>query len=161
MASQLHKPIPEISPKRLAEFHAFVDRGEDHTCWNWRGYTLESGYGQFKLCCQSYRVHRLAYFIATGDQPGNQLVCHSCDNRRCCNPKHLFLGTNADNSADMVAKGRSGHPVGILHGRAKLSEHDVRAIRQSKANGPTLAQQYGVSISLIAMIRRRAIWRHT
>jgi hypothetical protein len=124
------------------------------------GYVLESGYGQFKLVSKNFRAHRIAFFLATGRQPGEWLVCHKCDNRLCCNPAHLFLGTNADNSADMAEKGRAAKQHGEKHGHAKLTEEDVVRIRISETTPTNIAVEYGVSPSLVCLIRRRAIWKH-
>jgi DNA invertase Pin-like site-specific DNA recombinase len=87
-------------------------------------------------------------------------VLHRCDVRHCVNPDHLFLGTQADNMADMVEKGRERHPVGIAHGRAKLTEQDVYIIRAAPGSQQAIADQYGVKQTTISSIKRRRIWRH-
>jgi len=137
-----------------------VNVTDPNRCWEWTGYILESGYGQIKLTYTNYRVHRLAYWLWYQEQPVNELVCHTCDNRRCCNPRHLFLGSNADNSEDMVAKGRAARQQGIKHGRAKLTESEVLMIRKSHDSGVGLAQKFGVSPALVSMIRNHKIWTH-
>lgn len=75
------------------------------TCWPWRGGCDRAGYGWFIYRSKQYRAHRLAFQFANAD-PGDLHVLHRCDNPPCCNPAHLFLGTQADNNADMMAKGR-------------------------------------------------------
>jgi hypothetical protein len=89
-------------------------------------------------------------------------VLHRCDNPPCCNPAHLFLGTDADNSDDKVSKSR--HPHGVTHGRAKLTEDDVRAIRATYAAEPvsqmTLAALYGVNQTIISDVVLRRSWKH-
>lgn len=78
-------------------------------CWEWTG-TLNGGkYGWINVSKKVWGVHRLMYFLYKGPIPEGLLVCHTCDNRRCCNPEHLWLGTKRDNALDMVAKGRAGN----------------------------------------------------
>ena len=74
-------------------------------CWEWQGRIDRYGYGQVRVRGKTGKAHREAYRAFHGD-PGKLLVLHTCDNRKCCNPKHLFLGTHKDNMADMVKKGR-------------------------------------------------------
>lgn len=91
-------------------------------------------------------------------------VCHHCDNPPCCNPSHLFLGTAADNAADMVAKARQ-HPLpGTANGYAKLDDEAVRAIRQIYAAGKTsqdeIATRFDIAQSTVSAIIRRERWPH-
>ena len=105
-----------------------------------------------------FLVHRIAYALGNGCTPGQLLVCHRCDNTRCCNPAHLFLGTYADNMADMCAKGRSG--VGEVNSRAKLTESLVQAILNSDEPRSALADHYGVTRATIDKILRGETWKH-
>lgn len=114
-------------------------------------------------------THRVAYALAWGD-PGDLLVCHSCDNKLCCNPSHMFLGTQADNVADMITKGRrvigvvppERRPRGESHHGAKLTESDVRDIRRAITEGGAtqreLAARYGVNPMAISNIRHGKRW---
>ncbi len=95
---------------RDEHFWARVDRTDDDTCWLWTGPSLPSGYGLIfwrngGVRFQGYS-HRVSWEIARGPIPDGLFVCHACDNTKCVNPKHLFLGTHQDNMHDMVAKGR-------------------------------------------------------
>jgi hypothetical protein len=98
-----------------------------------------------------------------GPAPGDLDVCHTCDNRGCVNPDHLFLGTRADNMADCKRKGRNWLPRGDFHPQRKLSGADVRVIRALLTKGMTnaaVAHRYGVSIGAIAAIRTGKSWAH-
>jgi len=75
-------------------------------CWEWQGATNEKGYGKFKLNGAVMRTNRVAWILANGMIGGALHVLHHCDNPTCCNPKHLFLGTNQDNVNDREQKGR-------------------------------------------------------
>ena len=154
------KRLPPLNPRPQERFWKQIILGRAETCWDWIGCVLESGYGQIKIDYTNYRAHRIAYYLVYGIDPGNQYVCHTCDNPKCCNPKHLFLGEPLDNSTDMVTKGRSSRQKGEKHGKAKLTEIQVRLIRKSNETPTRLAPRFGVSPSLISQIRHHRIWKH-
>ena len=127
-------------------------------CWNWRGED-ETYYPKFMRDDGTLQyAHRWSYENFKSAIPEGLCALHKCDNKRCVNPDHLFLGTQADNMADKVAKGRGCK--GITHGRAKLSEQDVIHIRASNKKGTELASEYNVSQQLISFIINRKIWTH-
>jgi hypothetical protein len=135
-------------------------------CREWAGSRSSTGYGRCYLGGKETLVHRLAYTVFFSD-PGDLFVCHKCDNPACCEPSHLFLGTPADNSADMVAKGRSSHLAHPTYGErnaaAKLTSSDVIEIRRLLASGHTLSllgPRYGVDPVTIAAVCDRRTWRH-
>lgn len=140
-------PIPEHKP-------------ELGPCWMWTASKQPTGYGQFAGEGRTtVFAHRQSWILAYGPIPDGLWVLHQCDNRACVRPDHLFLGTNADNVADMVAKGR--HPEGAASSSAKLSEDDVREIRRSYVPGsaPLLAARFGVSAGTISDVTRGRSWR--
>lgn len=126
------------------------------------GYRMEHG--------KRIYVHREAWEKVNGPIPNGLLVCHHCDNPPCREPEHLFLGTKRDNAIDMRNKGRGNWQTkpetvnrGENHGRAKLTEKDVRQIRgEPMYRGllTDLARKHGVTKALICSIRARRIWRH-
>lgn len=152
-----------IGPWNPARIFAYSE--DEGDCWIWRGSLNATGYGRTRVDGVHWAAHRLSWAVHNGPIPDGLFVCHRCDNRRCVKPAHLFLGTAADNNADMIAKGRSrpGHPDnrGEKNPRAKLSERDVMAIRDALSAGAigcVLARQYSVSKQLISAIRTGQRW---
>jgi hypothetical protein len=140
-------------------------------CWIWRGVVSPKGYGKFGTWdgtkTRVRQAHRVAWELTHGPIPAGLSVCHNCptgDNPGCINPSHLWLGTTAENQADMAAKGRARAPRGSAAWCAKLTEQDVRTIRARHAEGRTscvqIAATYGVDPHTIGMIVRRLTWRH-
>jgi hypothetical protein len=97
---------------------------ETTDCWEWQNATNNIGYGMFRWSTGKMRTaHRASYELYIGPIPANMLVCHKCDNPKCVNPEHLWVGTRKDNYDDMVSKGRHyTHPLGYKHA-FKTCEH--------------------------------------
>jgi len=154
------KQIPEPTDKQIERFWSKVNVAGPDDCWEWLGCRQSKGYGRIGIGCESFLAHRVSFFLKTRQQPGSLIVCHSCDNPACCNPRHLFLGTAADNSRDMVSKGRQNKACGENASRAILTEQDVRAIRRSHATYRELARRHSVSASTIKSAAQGTNWRH-
>ena len=148
-------------------FWANVDRVDPDECWEWRGDTFNHGYGRVYENGVAVLAHRFSWKLHNGPIPdgphrGTMCVCHHCDNRKCVNPRHLFLGTQSDNIEDMVTKSRQAK--GRENNRAKLHECDVRLIRWlKKKHGHTnrcIASGFGVAPSLVSNIVTGKSWAH-
>jgi hypothetical protein len=122
------------------------------------------GYGQVYVAGRWKQAHRLAWERARGPIPAGMCVLHRCDNRRCVEVAHLFLGTKADNTADMMfAKGRAPSQKGSKNPAARLSETDIPVIRALVRDGATLktvAARYGVSFQNVSDIKLGKRWAH-
>lgn len=141
-------------------FYEFVNPEPNTGCWLWDGNWTCKGYGKFGYKGGNNLAHRASYEIHVKEIPEGLWILHSCDVPCCVNPEHLFLGTQQDNVDDMERKGRGRHPRGEAHGRAKLTENQVRDIRTDVRSQRFLAELYGVSPLIISLTRRRKIWKH-
>lgn len=133
-------------------------------CVEWHGSTLPRGYGIFRIpkTRRNMLAHRWAWQEKHGTVPTGMFVCHRCDNPRCVNVDHLFVGTPKDNSQDMIAKGRRviGASPRMANGRAKLTDDDVNDIRtfRSYFTLRQLAKEFGVGTSQIHRIVKGLAW---
>jgi len=93
-------------PKGVADFWPKVEIRSGNDCWHWKGARNTDGYGNLRRNKKSCKAHRIAWEITNGPVPNGFYVLHKCDNPLCCNPNHLFLGTQKENVDDMTAKGR-------------------------------------------------------
>lgn len=157
---------PERPPRGTIEerFWAKVNVATSDECWMWEG-TVGIGkwneYGRFKYGGRVRRSHRVAWQLMFGDIPEGMFVCHHCDTPLCVNPSHLFLGTPADNMADMVKKRRTGRRenAGSNNPSSKLTESEVDMIRVDSRSPKAIAEHYGVSRSTVYNIRNGHVWK--
>ncbi|MCW2405080.1 hypothetical protein M2336_001709 [Sphingobium sp. B1D7B] len=139
---------------------------DTEVCWPWLGPVNSNGYGRFSLRNSHILAHRQSYRLFKGEIPEGMNVCHSCDNRLCVNPEHLWLGTQSENLRDAVAKGRMKHPDtrGERNGNRKLAAADVAAIRKMHSGGLPkyrIAERFGVSPSTVGNIINGDTWKGT
>jgi hypothetical protein len=149
--------------EELAEsFWSRVDRRGPDECWPWMAARLESGHGITTVRgIRARTAHRIAWTLTNGPPKSDAaLVCHTCDNPPCCNPRHLYLGDNRANMLDMYRRGRVQRLRGEGHPMAKLTERDVREIRTSTESSTEVAARYGVTIAAVSRIRLRRCWKH-
>lgn len=163
-----------LTEVQVSKFWDRVEKRGPFDCWHWTGkmfvgpkkYGGLPNYGGFHVGHHRYlKSHRVAYELAVGPIPHGMLVCHHCDNPRCVNPAHLFLGTAADNRHDQDRKLRHNH--GEKVNTNKLTEEEVRSVRAefaqaAKTHGlaSRIARRIGVSSALVSMIARRKCWKH-
>lgn len=145
----------------LGRFWGKVNIQGPNECWNWVAALNKDGYGQFNCGLDSgysFKAPRISWKLHFGEIPQGLNVLHRCDNRKCVNPNHLFLGTHQDNMDDKVFKGRQ--LKGESHRMAKLTDSQVLLIRSDSRPLKDVALDYGVSKGLISYIRNKKIWRH-
>ena len=171
-----------VSPATVYRFFAKI-KGSD-SCWEWTASLDKWGYGAFASTLKGqkkkvYKSHRFVWMLLFGEIPKGMCVCHRCDNPKCINPCHLFLGTQAENIADALKKGRfrlngtaklDGSPInrarGERSGQSKLKDSDIIEIRKvyrpysRKFGAPPLAKKFGVSEQMITNIAKRRNWTH-
>lgn len=172
-----------FSSNTIKRFESKFVKGKPDECWIWRASRFhKTTYGQFKgpECV----AHRFSYRLYVGPIPDGLCVLHSCDNPGCVNPNHLFLGTNLDNTADMISKSRDNFHAslgpgekackGEDHGRHKLTEKEVLEIRKlyrtfpdpynrigyCSNNARCLAIRFGIGVDQISKIVKRRQWKH-
>ncbi|RBI63623.1 HNH endonuclease [halophilic archaeon] len=158
-------PIDVKSAERARErFEVKREERDEVSCWPWTADTWSGGYGRFYLDGHRYHAHRIAWVLAYGEDPGDNLVLHDCANVECVNPMHLYVGDQSDNMQD--AKDWRGKDVfgGEDHPNAKLSVTDVREIRDrydvEDVTQASLAEDYGVSDTTINHVVNEVLWTY-
>ena len=154
------RPIQTIEDR----FWSYVDLSGH--CWIWTG-GIRNGYGQFRVNGKKVSAHRFSWLLRFGEIPEiagtdyrGTCVLHHCDVPLCVRPGHLFLGSNADNMADMVAKGRGPDMKGDRGHNSKLTTQDVIFIRESSQTQERLAEIFSVHQTTVSLIKCRKSWVH-
>ena len=162
---------PTFTPEqRVAAFWSKVDRRGPEECWPWKAARHPAGYGTFWNGARLVKAHRHAWTLLVGPIAEGLCALHRCDNPPCCNPAHMFLGTDADNQRDARAKGRAVDPPPTPRGEsqhlARLTEADVREIRRLFQRGHRefgsrgLARRFGVDRGTITAVIKGLTWKH-
>lgn len=146
-----------MNQSAIDRFWSGVVVGSDSDCWPWKKSTNKFGHGHFRMDGVVFMAHRLAYFLSNGKLHPDDVVRHTCDTPSCCNPKHLIIGSHADNVADRVSRGRSAS--GTRNGRSKLTEQQVLKIFHDTRSSTVIANEYGVDGSIVRLIKKKKIWK--
>ena len=154
-----------MEKKTISErFWDKVNKLNDNDCWEWTAGTYSNGYGQFFDGEHKIGAHRFSYELHHGKINDKKiLVCHKCDNRKCVNPNHLFLGTQKINMRDMLLKGRkvNASKKGTLNGRTIVTEKEVLEIRAKyiykKYGAKRIGLEYGLSETQVLNIVNNAL----
>lgn len=152
-----------ITQAEEQRFHEKYIIDEETGCWLWQAARSGRGYGTMKIGGRKEAAHRISYELHKGPIPDGLLGCHKCDVRLCVNPEHIFLGTNMDNTQDMINKGRQRYvgQKGAANPKAILDEKKVRVIIKLIAKGMNnraIANQFGVSHGTVSLIRLGKCW---
>lgn len=147
--------------KKLKKYYEkYVVRQEG--CWDWNGIIEWTGYAKLGIR-PPVKAHRASWIIHKGPIPSGKVVCHTCDNRKCTNPEHLWIGTHKDNIQDRIKKGRCNTPKGTQLKIAKINEKQVVEIKDLLEKGiacSVIGRQYGVSRKIISRIKNGETWKH-
>lgn len=153
--------IPVLDNAHVDRFWDKVNKVED-SCWEWTG-SKRRKYGRVSVYRKSFSAHRVAYFLNEGVDPKGEIVMHKCDNPICVNPEHLSLGSNKDNTDDMMSKNRGTKQFrsGENHRMSKLTNENILDIREKsgKFTQKEIAKIYSVDQALISRIINNKLWK--
>ena len=142
---------------QLTKFERKFTPEPNSGCWLWTGNTQPNGYGKVTMNKRNVYSHRASWLIHRGEIPEGLCVLHKCDTRCCVNPDHLFLGTKRDNTLDSYKKGRQ--PLREEKVQSKITQSQAREIRTMEGTHAKIAAVFGISRSLVSMIREGKLWK--
>jgi len=152
----------EFTKDEISRFQEKYVVSKQDDCWVWSGGRYETGYGMFFMrrgSRKTFSAHRVSWQMKHGKEvPAGMLICHTCDNRLCVNPDHLYAGTHRDNNRDTIKRNRGNRKYGSNCSWAKVTERDVLEIRESNEKQTLLAKKFGISASQICHIRKGRRW---
>jgi hypothetical protein len=155
----------KIGELRKMRFWSKVDMLSPDECWEWQASLHTSGYGRFKLASDwSVMANRLSLVLHTGEDRLDRMALHHCDNRRCCNPHHLYWGTHTDNMRDKSSRGRwrGGDQSGASNGAAKLTDEQLALIvnrLREGWNNKQVASDLPITHAMVSLIRLGKMWQ--
>lgn len=147
-----------FTPAVRERFWSKIRRGADNECWPWTASKTRHGYGHFGVGQKGWRANRVALLLTTGPIAADLHALHTCDNRACCNPNHLFAGTVQQNNAQRDAQLKC--TKGEKHHTAKLKEPQVLEIMRATGRHSDIARRYGVYPTTIWKIKEGITWKH-
>ncbi len=153
--------MKEITPDVVERFYKYFPKYNSKECMEWKASVDKGGYGRLKVKGSMSLAHRISYQIHYGKISDKICVLHKCDNRKCVNPDHLWLGTYSDNVKDMCAKKRNVSHPGSKNFKSKLNEFKVTIIRASSLlgyNTKRLSIYFDVSTTTINRIKNNTLW---
>lgn len=142
----------DISPRHVQNFWCKVNKKGEDECWEWQGARVgKMGYGYITIAGKQWAAHKLSWSIDNGREPHPSMdTCHSCDNPRCVNPRHLAECTRQQNVRETALRGR-------MHNQ-KLSPNDVRTIRRTPGKIKDIAANYSINPATVSKIKSGVIW---
>jgi hypothetical protein len=156
-----------FTKKEVLRFESKVVKSDESSCWTWVGPKFDTGYGMFCMSGRerkTFAAHRVSWMIHFKmDIPAGMFICHTCDNRICVNPEHLYLGTPTQNNTDTVKRGRANRKVGSDCSWAKVTEAQVRKILESpyeSGANSRFSREFGIHQSQVSHIRSGRRWSH-
>lgn len=147
----------QLTPKQIARFYAKFKIGNPDDCWEWIGCKSNTGYGRQTINYKPTKAHRIAFALSHPNEPLPEMVCHSCDNKSCVNPRHLFAGDAEINALDCWRKGRIKGAV-----KPRFSADQIKTIRELSARGVKNAQLAAMMVCTranIGLIVRNKTWK--